>query len=339
MVTKNNPGEFDCYENAAPDEPMFVLLGRDPTAWIVVQFWIFMRMLMGQLSTEPQLIEATACVQALRAWALKLGKEERVELAIEAFAQMCSKPEQPIDELKQMVLMQMRWRDSFYHLARLYFHEDKESIIALLRRQHRWFTRSSVYDAEAQRLGALLAEHAPLDGSEVLRNEQTKTKRGYIAYLERVVQQAKEALVNEFLPADLREDALAFPLERIVQHAVDHHGWHHEAERGERADEIRKRDEEIDRLRSVLEGREDGIFLAPDTDEHRMITELRKERDEQKDTIKSLDSEVQEMQRLADEAIFMLETNQRLLPEQARRIDQLRTMLRSAEAKRLLAKG
>jgi hypothetical protein len=30
MGTKNQPGEFDCYANALPDEPMFVLLARDP---------------------------------------------------------------------------------------------------------------------------------------------------------------------------------------------------------------------------------------------------------------------------------------------------------------------
>ncbi|HAW11807.1 MAG TPA: aspartate decarboxylase, partial [Chloroflexi bacterium] len=30
MGTKNNPGKFDCYDDAHPDEPMFVLLGRDP---------------------------------------------------------------------------------------------------------------------------------------------------------------------------------------------------------------------------------------------------------------------------------------------------------------------
>lgn len=32
MGTKNNPGAFDCYANAEPDEPMFVLLGRDKHA-------------------------------------------------------------------------------------------------------------------------------------------------------------------------------------------------------------------------------------------------------------------------------------------------------------------
>lgn len=29
MGTKLNPGEFDCYQNALPDEPMFILLARD----------------------------------------------------------------------------------------------------------------------------------------------------------------------------------------------------------------------------------------------------------------------------------------------------------------------
>ena len=32
MGTKNNPGQFDCYRNAEPDEPMFVLLARDERA-------------------------------------------------------------------------------------------------------------------------------------------------------------------------------------------------------------------------------------------------------------------------------------------------------------------
>ena len=29
MATKNNPGKIDCYGAAMPDEPMFILLGRD----------------------------------------------------------------------------------------------------------------------------------------------------------------------------------------------------------------------------------------------------------------------------------------------------------------------
>ena len=37
MGTKNNPGVFDCYANAEPDEPMFVLLGRDKDAATLVR--------------------------------------------------------------------------------------------------------------------------------------------------------------------------------------------------------------------------------------------------------------------------------------------------------------
>ena len=43
MGTKNNPGTFDCYQNAAPDEPMFVLLARDPLAAHLVSIWSKLR--------------------------------------------------------------------------------------------------------------------------------------------------------------------------------------------------------------------------------------------------------------------------------------------------------
>jgi hypothetical protein len=39
MGTKQNPGEFDCYANALPDEPMFVLLARDPDFHWTVMEW------------------------------------------------------------------------------------------------------------------------------------------------------------------------------------------------------------------------------------------------------------------------------------------------------------
>jgi hypothetical protein len=44
MGTKNNPGKFDCYANAEPDEPMFVLLGRDRLAAHLVSIWSKVRM-------------------------------------------------------------------------------------------------------------------------------------------------------------------------------------------------------------------------------------------------------------------------------------------------------
>ncbi len=39
MGTKTEPGAFDCYENAEPDEPLFVLLARDACAAGVVSAW------------------------------------------------------------------------------------------------------------------------------------------------------------------------------------------------------------------------------------------------------------------------------------------------------------
>lgn len=44
MGTKNNPGKFDCYANAEPDEPMFILLARDPLAPFLVSIWSKIRM-------------------------------------------------------------------------------------------------------------------------------------------------------------------------------------------------------------------------------------------------------------------------------------------------------
>jgi len=43
MSTKNNPGEFDCYAKALPDEPMFILLARDPDFLTLVKEWALRR--------------------------------------------------------------------------------------------------------------------------------------------------------------------------------------------------------------------------------------------------------------------------------------------------------
>ncbi len=43
MGTKNNPGKFDCYAKAEPDEPMFVLLARDRIAPTLVRIWAAIR--------------------------------------------------------------------------------------------------------------------------------------------------------------------------------------------------------------------------------------------------------------------------------------------------------
>lgn len=79
MGTKNNPGKFDCYANAEPDEPMFVLLGRDPTAAVVVAVWRVLKTDMRENGkstiSDEKLAEAHACEQALTDWALAHGKD------------------------------------------------------------------------------------------------------------------------------------------------------------------------------------------------------------------------------------------------------------------------
>lgn len=66
MGTKRNPEPHDCYENAEPDEPMFVLLGRDPIAPFIVDLWAGMReQLRGP---GPKVEEASRCAEAMMQW-------------------------------------------------------------------------------------------------------------------------------------------------------------------------------------------------------------------------------------------------------------------------------
>lgn len=69
MGTKDNPGEFDCYANAAPDEPMFVLLARDPVAPEVVEHWVKLRRQRNIDDTgDPKHAQAHQVANDMRAW-------------------------------------------------------------------------------------------------------------------------------------------------------------------------------------------------------------------------------------------------------------------------------
>lgn len=74
MGTKNNPGTFDCYANAQPDEPMFVLLGRDKHAPLLVNLWAIMRVADGE--DQAKAFEAAQCANAMVEYraALKPGE-------------------------------------------------------------------------------------------------------------------------------------------------------------------------------------------------------------------------------------------------------------------------
>ncbi len=76
MGTKNNPGKFDCYANAAPDEPMFILLGRDPCAPVTVLFWAHLRHVLYGLNVvgeAEKVKEATQLAFDMGNWATGLS--------------------------------------------------------------------------------------------------------------------------------------------------------------------------------------------------------------------------------------------------------------------------
>jgi hypothetical protein len=85
MGTKNNPGKFDCYENAEPDEPMFILLARDPTASFLVELWAKVREEIGD-TDHDKLDEARHCAAMMQRFAVEeKGKQGKVDMARSRF--------------------------------------------------------------------------------------------------------------------------------------------------------------------------------------------------------------------------------------------------------------
>lgn len=71
MGTKNNPGTFDCYEAADPDEPMFILLARDIQSPSLVEAWANDREVLIRLGLKPKdhlakVEEARKCAADMR---------------------------------------------------------------------------------------------------------------------------------------------------------------------------------------------------------------------------------------------------------------------------------
>ncbi len=66
MGTKLKPGKFDCYDKAEQDEPMFVLLARDPLAPVLVRIWATLR---EQLHGDAEKIaEGRQCADDMDTW-------------------------------------------------------------------------------------------------------------------------------------------------------------------------------------------------------------------------------------------------------------------------------
>ena len=69
MGTKLKPGRFDCYQNAEPDEPMFVLLARDPMAPLLVRLWADLR--EHNAGNPSKVFEARTCAIDMDKWRLR----------------------------------------------------------------------------------------------------------------------------------------------------------------------------------------------------------------------------------------------------------------------------
>jgi len=75
MGTKNNPGPYDCWNNAAPDEPRFALLGRDPHAHQAVRKWAFDRISAITRGEKPEtdmlmVREAQECARQMEEYSI-----------------------------------------------------------------------------------------------------------------------------------------------------------------------------------------------------------------------------------------------------------------------------
>ncbi len=55
MSTKANPGKFNCWAAAMPDEPVFTILGRDPAFPATVAFWKMERQRLGKNETDDDM--------------------------------------------------------------------------------------------------------------------------------------------------------------------------------------------------------------------------------------------------------------------------------------------
>ncbi len=66
MATKNNPGQFDCYERAGPDEPLFVLRAKDLLSPELVRLWADKSEEAGEFSDK--VTEARKCADDMEAW-------------------------------------------------------------------------------------------------------------------------------------------------------------------------------------------------------------------------------------------------------------------------------
>ena len=68
MGTKNNPGDYDCYAKADPDEPIFTLRANDPCAPATIRQWVANRANSSKGIHGDMAVEALDCADAMEQW-------------------------------------------------------------------------------------------------------------------------------------------------------------------------------------------------------------------------------------------------------------------------------
>jgi hypothetical protein len=69
MSTKANPGKYDCYDRADPEEPIFVLRANDPLAPEIVREWA--RSYSKSCLDPKKFASALDCANQMEEWWLK----------------------------------------------------------------------------------------------------------------------------------------------------------------------------------------------------------------------------------------------------------------------------
>lgn len=104
MGTKNNPGQYDCYSKADPDEPIFVLRGSDPVASGLVRDWVQRRLSM--IVHNPKLSGniLTPMYQDKLSEALKVAKDmEDYHINLLMSGGKAKKPQSPAELRDELV--------------------------------------------------------------------------------------------------------------------------------------------------------------------------------------------------------------------------------------------
>lgn len=69
--------QSSCWNRAHPNEPVFVLLGRDASAAVAIRAWILHRLRSGKSTeTSPEIVQAREWCEVMERYARAKGKEK-----------------------------------------------------------------------------------------------------------------------------------------------------------------------------------------------------------------------------------------------------------------------